>query len=50
MPKPRKYAIVFSSDMMHPLYITADNAEDFFHKFMDIVMKYGEFEFVYRVY
>lgn len=50
MPQSRKYAIIFSSDMQHPIYIVADNFEDFLYRLRDIMQKFGEIEFIYRVY
>lgn len=46
----KKYAIIFSSDDTHPLYIKADNLEEFFYRLKDIMMKYGEIELIYQVY
>lgn len=46
----RRFAIVFSNDMQHPLYISVKTRTEFIFKLQDIIEKYGDFELIYRVY
>lgn len=44
------YQIVFSSDMLHPITIRAEHFLDFLRLLEDAVIKYGQFEMIYRIY
>lgn len=50
MPKEIKLAIVFNSEPTRPLLIIAKDVVELMQQIQGAILKYGEFELMYRVY
>lgn len=50
MERKIKVAVVFTQDPVRPILIVADHIIDLTQQLHAAILKYGEFELIYRVY